>query len=68
MEETTEPIEAPRISLRKITAGYGWNITSSSSNDLEEMKKILENIEVMDKSMKDKFPDEESKSKSKGGK
>ena len=56
MEEIiTKTIISPRVSLKKNSKGIGWEIASSSKDDLEEIKGIIEIIEETDKLMIEKF-------------
>ncbi len=45
-EQIIKTITAPRVSLRKGVKGnrYGWEIASSSSEDREEIKNIIQMI------------------------
>ena len=54
-EQITRTIIAPRIILKRNSKGLNWEIGSSSKDDLEEMKGIVENTEIIVEIIKEKF-------------
>lgn len=46
----------PRITLRQYGSGCSWDIASSSSGDKEELEKIMEMLNEINKKMKETFP------------
>ena len=48
-------IVPPRVTLKKNSKGLNWEIGSSNKDDLEEMKEIVENSEIIKDMIEEKF-------------
>lgn len=58
-EQIIKTIKSPSVSLKKFKDGLGWEISSSSKDDLPKIKEIIETIEKANNLMEEKFGEKE---------
>ena len=46
----------PRVTLKKLTDGFNWDIGISESGNLEEIKLMIKDLEEANNIMKERFP------------